>query len=166
MKTIIAVFLIIFALDSTTIRSVKSFSARSLFSTVSISGEQKASRVRLYNFDGKGWDNDSFLDSLGGNKEAQKRAVDEYKDFKEAQEAFVQRNEERMKTKAGRQFMKERADAMMRLDMVDKEDRHSSNPRDKQPLMGFEQKLIIPLDYDDGNDDDEEDESNYENLTP
>lgn len=54
---------------------------------------------------GKGWENNSFLDSLGGSDEDQEAEKDNYQDFSDARKAFLERSRERLDTEAGRKFM-------------------------------------------------------------
>ena len=54
---------------------------------------------------GKGWENNSFLDSLGGSDEDQEKEKASYYEQQESRKAFNKRQEERMKLPATKKFM-------------------------------------------------------------
>jgi DNA repair ATPase RecN len=56
---------------------------------------------------GKGWDNNSFLDSLGGNPQDREQSQQDYNNFKETREAFAKRQQERFNTPEGQRFMQQ-----------------------------------------------------------
>jgi len=58
---------------------------------------------------GKGWENNSFLDSLGGNEDEQEEANQSYNEYKDSREAFLERQKQMMKTEAGKNFLQNRA---------------------------------------------------------
>lgn len=66
-----------------------------------------ASIVRTEMVGGKGWENNSFLDSLGGSDEDQEKEKDSYYEQQESRKAFNKRQEERMKSPAARQFLED-----------------------------------------------------------
>jgi hypothetical protein len=62
---------------------------------------------------GKGWENNSYLDSLGGNDQDREQANQEYNQFKETREAFLKRQQERMNTPEGQRFMRQQQSQIM-----------------------------------------------------
>lgn len=56
---------------------------------------------------GGGWGNDDFLNSLSGDEEERQNETQNYSKYKETKEAFNKRQQERMDTPAGRQFMQQ-----------------------------------------------------------
>lgn len=142
---------------------------------------------------GPGWDNGSYLDGLGGNDDDQTNAEQNYQQFKETRAAFLKRQEERLNSKAGQEFIQKQ---QQREEQVGREDdgeftstfgqadksKVGRKPSRFQNMMeqtkgrmdavggrgqrppgldwmrgppGLEQKLAIPLDYDDEEDDEE-----------
>lgn len=136
---------------------------------------------------GRGWGNDDFLSSLGGDNDEREDEVEKYNNYKKSREEFDQRQRERMESPAGQQFMKQQQqmmaqqqqarEAMNRGDIEstgeffqdlgmdnfpDEGDSRFGNMMRQasaggmgRPGMGrsfgvtFEQKLAIPLDDDD-----------------
>lgn len=58
---------------------------------------------------GKGWENQNFLDSLGGDEGDRADAAEDYKDFKESRAAFMERQKKIMENPQAIKFMQERA---------------------------------------------------------
>jgi hypothetical protein len=58
---------------------------------------------------GKGWDNGNYLEGLGGSKEDRDEAHQDYQEFKESREAFLERQKALMDTEQGRKFLEDRA---------------------------------------------------------
>ena len=58
---------------------------------------------------GKGWDNDSYLEGLGGSEKDREEAQKEYQEFKDSREAFMERQSAMMDTEQGRKFLEDRA---------------------------------------------------------
>lgn len=56
---------------------------------------------------GRGWENNGFLDSLGGSDEDQEMEKAKYQEEQEARKAFNQRQEERMKSPAAQKFLED-----------------------------------------------------------
>ena len=56
---------------------------------------------------GKGWGNDDFLSSLGGSDEEKQEAKEKYDEFKETRESFNKRQQERLESPAGQQYMQD-----------------------------------------------------------
>jgi len=56
---------------------------------------------------GRGWGNDDFLSSLGGSDDEKQEAKEKYDEFKETREAFIERQQQRMDTPAGKKFMQD-----------------------------------------------------------
>ena len=56
---------------------------------------------------GKGWENNGYLDSLGGNDDDREQAQQDYQAFHETRQAFLKRQEERMKTPEAQRFLKQ-----------------------------------------------------------
>mmetsp|Transcript_7257 Transcript_7257/g.14340 ORF Transcript_7257/g.14340 Transcript_7257/m.14340 type:complete len:195 (-) Transcript_7257:665-1249(-) len=56
---------------------------------------------------GKGWENNSFLDSLGGSDEDQEKEKSNYYEQQESRKAFNKRQEERMKSPEAQKFMED-----------------------------------------------------------
>lgn len=127
---------------------------------------------------GPGWDNGSFLDSLGGSDDDQENAEKSYQEFKETRASFLKRQEERMNSEQGRKFMQQQG-MMPPQEMTDddvgmNDSVGGSEPsrfhqmmqqaqaagRGKRPEglewmrgpPGLQQKLAIPLDYDEEED--------------
>lgn len=124
---------------------------------------------------GRGWDNDDFLSGLSGGDEERQKAADEYREFSENRKAFMDRQQEIMKTPQGREFLQKQQQQQMARDMDDGPP-FPDSPDIPQPLpgsgggsrmaqmltqankmkqmqqelkeMGFEQKLAVPLDDD------------------
>lgn len=76
---------------------------------------------------GKGWENNSFLDSLGGNDQDREQAKQDYDDFKETREAFSKRQQERLNTPEGQRFVQQQQAQMQ-----------SRINQDNNPNMGSE----------------------------
>lgn len=57
---------------------------------------------------GKGWENNNYLDSLGGNDQDREKAQKEYQDFHTSRQAFLKRQEERSQTPEGQKFLQQR----------------------------------------------------------
>ena len=55
---------------------------------------------------GRGWENNGFLDSLGGSDEDQEMERAKYQEEQEARKAFNQRQEERMRSPAAQIFLR------------------------------------------------------------
>ena len=132
------------------------------------------------NVGGKGWENNSFLDSLGGNDEDQEKEKAKYLEQQEARKAFNKRQEEMLKNPAAQKFMEDYLRAQERRpdDLVgditgggyddpfagDEVSASSSGGTRLQGMMaksqkqqqrmrgppGLEQKLAVPLDFDGG----------------
>jgi len=62
---------------------------------------------------GKGWENDSFLDSLNGNENEREDANEKYEKFKETRQQFMKRQEEAMKNPQYQKFMEMRMNQQM-----------------------------------------------------
>jgi hypothetical protein len=58
---------------------------------------------------GKGWDNGSYLEGLGGSEKDRDEAQQDYQEFKESREAFMDRQKALMDTEQGRKFLEDRA---------------------------------------------------------
>lgn len=56
---------------------------------------------------GKGWENNDYLDSLGGNQEDRKQAREGYEEFHKSRQDFLKRQQERMNTPQGKKFMEQ-----------------------------------------------------------
>jgi hypothetical protein len=121
-------------------------------------GEFGACSLHMVGGNGKGWSNDNFLDGLGGNDQDRQKSQDEYQEFKESREAFVERQatykRSSANSEAGRRFMKDRANAMNR--QQGQQQRQQGQQSGDSFLganqmmtgpVGFEQMLGIPLDY-------------------
>lgn len=130
---------------------------------------------------GPGWDNNSYLDNLGGDGD-QEGAKEAYQEFKETRKAFAERMQERMNTEAGQKFMQQQRpqqevmneeidDDMMDIGgrepsrfrhMMEQSSRRMAGghgqprPEWMKGPPGLEQKLAIPLD------DEEEEEDGIE----
>lgn len=120
--------------------------------------------IRLSN-GGKGWDNDSYLNNLGGTEEDRERAKNEYKEFQESRQAFLERQKSLTDNSRVQQFMQERS----RMESIQWEENpvdemtesnqqggsrfyrmmQQSKNRQTQDRFGFEQKFAVPLDFDD-----------------
>lgn len=128
---------------------------------------------------GKGWENNSFLDSLGGSDEDQEKEKANYLEQQASRKAFNKRQEERMKSPEARKFMEDyrKAQEQQRTDDYvgdimgvggyddpfggDEASETSSGGTRLQGMMakakrqqmqgplGLEQKFAIPLDADD-----------------
>ena len=141
---------------------------------------------------GPGWDNGSYLDGLGGDDDDQTNAEQDYQQFKETRAAFLKRQEERLNSKAGQEFLQKQQQREENQVIGDDDEftsrddsKSSRQPSRFQNMMeqtkgrmegdgggrgqrppgldwmrgppGLEQKLAIPLDYDE-----EEDEEGNE----
>jgi hypothetical protein len=134
---------------------------------------------------GPGWDNGSYLDGLGDDD--QTNAEQDYQQFKETRAAFLKRQEERLNSKAGQEFMQQQREEQVgdgdfsTFDQTD-ESQFGRQPSRFQNMMeqtkgrmegggrgqrppgldwmrgppGLEQKLAIPLDYDEDDEDNDE----------
>jgi hypothetical protein len=123
---------------------------------------------------GRGWDNNDYLNGLGGDDDDRQKATEEYQEFSRNRQAFLNRQKEVMKTPQGRAFLEARGGTPQQNDRFD-----SNLPKD--PIMdvkpgsgggsrmahmmaqaeqmkkmgqmnsmmgGFEQKFAVPLDDD------------------
>lgn len=128
---------------------------------------------------GQGWGNDDFLGSLGGSGEDREKEKENYEDFKKRREAFDKRQRERMESPAGKKFLQQQQEIMTRQQVDSNRDnldssgdffndmgmdgipgreqsrftnmmQQNSGSRGGPPMMGFDQKLAIPLDDEDG----------------
>lgn len=132
---------------------------------------------------GKGWENNGFLDSLGGDADDREQAQESYQEFHESRQAFLQRQEERLNTPQGQRFMKQQQQQQQQLGgddfgneteddefdsigvssggsrfrtMMQKSSRMQKSRMMQQqpggpnvfvdPVTGLEQKLAVPLD--------------------
>lgn len=128
---------------------------------------------------GRGWDNDDYLNGLSGDDEDRQKATEGYQEFSKSRKAFVDRQKEIMKTPEGRAFLDSRggvppgnskmsvqrqepvADvkpgtgggSRMAQMMAQAEQMKKMRQMNPSMLGGFEQKLAVPLD-----DEEEEDE--------
>jgi len=133
------------------------------------------SHSQLQGLTGRGWDNENFLDSLGGSDEDIDRANKEYKSYANRRQAFQERQAQYAQTEAGKkamQYLQGREQQSPEHDDGDisrePASRHGGGPRiaammqqaqrqeeqsntSSQGMMigGFEQKLAVPLDDDD-----------------
>ncbi|GAX15913.1 hypothetical protein FisN_UnNu064 [Fistulifera solaris] len=56
---------------------------------------------------GKGWENNNYLDSLSGNEQDREKAQQEYREFHDSRQAFLQRQQQRSQTPEGQRFLRE-----------------------------------------------------------
>lgn len=56
---------------------------------------------------GKGWENSGYLDSLGGDDDDREQSKQDYQEFHETRQAFLKRQEERMKTPEAQRFLQQ-----------------------------------------------------------
>ncbi|CAB9516103.1 expressed unknown protein [Seminavis robusta] len=71
---------------------------------------------------GKGWENNDFLDSLGGGDEDREQAQQNYEQFKETRESFNQRQAERMKSPQAQAFLKQQQSRAQQESFFDDDD--------------------------------------------
>jgi len=93
---------------------------------------------------GKGWENNSFLDSLGGGDEDREKAQDEYKEFHESREAFMERQKQRMATPEGQRFMKQQQQRDQNRGMSWQDEGDA-----KDIIMGRDENFVGRNDFDD-----------------
>jgi hypothetical protein len=86
---------------------------------------------------GRGWGNDDFLNSLGGDDEERSAETEKYQEFKRTRENFDERQRERMESPAGQQFMQQQREMMARQ----QEQREALNRDDKDSTGDFFQDL-------------------------
>lgn len=123
---------------------------------------------------GPGWDNEGFLDSLGGGRDPQE-ANQDYQQFKDTREAFEARQQERLNSPAGQEFMEQEQQQMPSSpqqeeqqedfatgrepskfrEMMDKAEGIGGDPNARPEGLdwmrgpsGLQQKLAVPLDWD------------------
>jgi len=128
---------------------------------------------------GKGWDNSDFLSGLSGDEDDRKKANEEYQEFSERRKSFLDRQKDIMKTTQGRAFLEKQQQQMQggsddiamptepdddilnvgpgsgggsRMAQMMAQAKKMKEMQDQMKAVGFEQKLAVPLD------DDEEDE--------
>ncbi len=136
---------------------------------------------------GPGWDNNNFLDSLGGDEDDRDDAANKYKEFQKFRNDFEKRQQERMSTEAGKKFLEAQKNARptpsnfeeeffgrneMAPDDFDNIGTSGGGSRFRQMMQqskrmssmqnnpfGFEQKFVVPLEDIPGEDDDDQQSS-------
>ncbi len=125
---------------------------------------------------GRGWDNSDYLSGLSGDDKDRQKASEDYQEFSDRRQAFVDRQKEIMKTPQGRAFLEKQQGQQMDSPLLPREETSSVTPgsaggsrmaqmmeqakrmkemQDEMKYMGFEQKLAVPLDDDDDGDEKE-----------
>ena len=82
---------------------------------------------------GRGWGNDDFLNSLGGDEEDRSAETEKYQEFKTSRENFDKRQRERMESPAGQLFMQQQREMMARQ----QEQREALNRDDEDSTGDF-----------------------------
>ena len=125
---------------------------------------------------GKGWDNNSFLENLGGSEEDREQETKSYKEFSDARAEMLERNKERMNSPHAKAFMEQQQRVQMKRDENNRNGNNNDDlkyvPNSSQGGSRFgrmmmdaktkgrggmggsrfdmEQKFGVPLDDDDG----------------
>lgn len=69
--------------------------------------QQQRPSTSVLDVGGKGWENNNYLDSLGGNDEDREKAQQEYSEFHASRQAFLKRQNERRQTPEGQKFLRQ-----------------------------------------------------------
>ena len=131
---------------------------------------------------GRGWDNSDYLSGLSGEDEDREKAAEDYQDFSERRKAFMERQQEIMKTPQGQAFLEQQqqrnkvpmddfgsndgfeddlanitpnAEGATRMaQMMAQAKRMQRMQQGGGGMIGFEQKFAVPLDDDEDEDED------------
>lgn len=131
---------------------------------------------RLFMVGGRGWDNSDYLSGLSGDNEDRQKAADDYQEFSDRRRAFLDRQQEIIKSPEGRAFLEkqqkqkqQREDDMQPGSPIPGDEILTVTPgsgggsrmahmmaqakrmKDVQSQMGmgfYEQKFAVPLDED------------------
>lgn len=56
---------------------------------------------------GKGWENSGYLDSLGGDADDREKAQEDYQEFHQSRQEFLQRQQQRLDSPEGQRFLQQ-----------------------------------------------------------